>query len=882
MRESESAPPRLARVVLRATLARADRDDVSDNLDALYGVRRARSGRLSADLWYWWQALSFGLRVRAATVADRGTQALAGDLVTDVRLGMRILRRSSGFSLAVLATLGLGLGANVVVFAVVNASVLRPLPYPDADRVRWLWPEGDVSLSHEEVLLLAPALAGHAEITAFAVRSFALQGAEEARIVTGAAVTTNHFDVLGLPPVLGRAFEPEDSAPGAAPVAVLSDGVWRSQFGADPSIVGRVVDLYTAASIPMVAGAFTGAPHTVIGVLPPDYAPFGYAAEVYTPLVEDPGDPAFRAMGELSVVGRLESGATPESVAASLRRLGASGTLRSLEDAARVDSTAPLRDVLHGSLRPALGLALAAVVLVLLVASANVASLTLTRARERQSELRIRHAIGAGRGRLVRQLLTESLVLAVGAGVVAVVVAVLGLPLVVRLLPDGLVPLGGITLDGRVVLFAVGAVLTGALVSGAIPALLVGSGTVEGGESSRIVGSGRRGHRTARAFVAAQIALGLVLAHGAGLLVTSFNNLTRVDPGFTSERVISLRLAPSAERYRATEERRGLVSSVLERIAARPDIESVGAIHFLPVADGGPSINFLADPTDPEARQSSGYRVITPGYLETMDIPLVEGRGVTVGDVADGPTVGLVNRALAGRLWPGGQVLGRTVYRMSGDEWFTVVGVVENVRQAGPARPSQPEIYIPLSQTEWASAMTVVARTTGSPSTVGAQLREEVQAVDPHVPVTRVLSMDRVLSNAVARPRFFGVLFSMFAGLALALASVGVFGVVSAVVSDRTDEIGIRLALGAGPGSVLVREVRDNGRSVALGLVVGLGVALVGNRFLEGLLHEVDPMDPLHLLGAALLLGVIAALAVLLPATRAARLDPAHAIRKGG
>ena len=877
-------PPRLARWILRACLRTDEAEDITENLEELYRGRRTRGGRLRANLWYWRQALAFPVRLRGASALGALGSGAPGDwtrsTLSDLRFGLRAFRTAPAFVAGVVLTLALGLGANVAVFAIVHSVLLRPLPYPDSQDLKWIWPEGSVSLTHERFEELERAAAGPAlDLTAFAVRSFSVQGGSDSRIVSGAAVTTDFIDAIALAPQLGRGFRPSDGFPGAERIVLISDALWRTQFGADSALIGQAVDVHTAASIPMIPGAFTGARHTVVGVLPPSYEPFGYHAEVVTPLIRDPSDPHYSNMGELVVLGRsrLDANAIQQELADAARALPSFSRLVEAVDQSTVTT---LRDAVYGSLRPTMLLTLAAVTIVLLVACVNVANLTLTRGRKRRQELAVRMALGAARSRVIRQLLTESVLLSAAAGTLGLLGAWLLLGPLLRLVPGAFLPTSGVQVDGAVLVFAVVLVLATGLVSGATPAVMAGRSTLEGEGRSGSKASTR--HTLGRGLAAAQVALALVLAQAAFLLVLSFDHLRRVDPGLRPEGVVTLRVAPSEQRYEAVEERRALINRALEAARALPGVSAAGAIHFLPIADGGPGINFLLDPSDTETRASAGYRVVTPGYVESMGIPLRQGRAFDADDVEGSTPVGMVNERLADVLWPGEDPLGRTVYRTNGAPFFTVVGVTGNVRQRGVQSAAQPEIYIPLAQSAWASEMSLVVRTNRASSEIHPQLRSLVREVDPNVPITRMSTMAEVVDQSLSTPRFLGLLFASFAALALTLGAVGIYGVVSTVVAARTGEIGIRMALGASSSEVLRHELWQGGKTVLAGVVIGVLLSRVTHRLLDGLVYDVPTGSWAIALGSAALLGGLGLTAVAVPAFRAGRVDPTKAITAAG
>ncbi len=660
---------------------------------------------------------------------------------------------------------------------------------------------------------------------------------------------------------------------------MISYGLWQSHFGGDSSVVGQRVNLYTSAAIPMVPGAFSGAPHTVIGVLPSQYQPFGYQADVFTPLIADPSDPNFTNMGELSVVGRLTPGATTGQLKDELVRLGnVIPSLKNSREQIALEGVAGLRDALFGNLRPAMFVTLGAVGLVLLIACANVANLALARTEARRGELAVRHALGASRSRLASQLLTESPMLSAAAAVVGLAAARMSLPAIVGVLPPSLARTEAVVLDGSVLLFCLAALFITGVLSGSLPALhSTKNPAFKAARAQRGAGSNR--HSINRGIVVGEIALALVLAYGAGLLVKSFARLTVVDAGFTVENVMTIRVAPSEQKFIDADVRRVLYSQILERIRNVAGIQAAGAIHFLPIAEGGPGINYFIDPTDPETRQSSGYRVITPGYLEAMNIPVLRGRAINDRDRTGSELVGLVNASLARQLWPGDDALGKTLYRTNGRSFFTVIGIAGDVRQSALGLPPLPEIYLPLSQSGWASAMTIVARTAGTVPGMTNQLREIVQSVDPNLPITRISAMDAIVNQSLESPRFYGILFSVFAVLALALGGIGVYGLVSSAVSQRTDEIGIRLALGATRGDILRQEIGTGFKMTALGMGIGLPAAAGVSTLLSSLLFEATPFDLTVFAGTAVMLAAIALVGVAIPALRASRMDPLVAIR---
>lgn len=881
-------PPPLARRILDAALPEADREDVVANLEDLFHFRCRRNGSRSAAMWYWWQALTFPIRLRLGSTR-RGPGAHPDPspggtplrtLLDDLRGSIRTLRRSPGYLTGVVVTLALGFGATTAIFAVVDSTALRPLPYPDPEEIVWVWPSGQVPLTLEEYDQLAPRAAPAAETSGIAFRNYSVLGGDAPRQVGGLAVTSNHFDVFGVDPVLGRRLLPEDSEPGAEAVALIGHGLWASQFGSDPEIVGRRVELFNSANTPMTRGAFSGAPYTVIGVLPEGYDPLATGTMVITALVSDPADPSYRNMGEIILVSRLRPEMTAERFHSELVRL--SGQIPEFDDlteAIRNDGVLDFRQAMYGSTDGRLWLTLGAVALVLLIACANVMNLSIVHSQKRRDELAVRHAMGANRTRIFRLLLTENAVLSAIAATIGFAVAALLLPMASALIPPSFVANRGIEIDGTVVVFAILCLVVTTALSGIGPALVVSrnlTATRLGGRGS--VGSGKARRAVRSTLIVAELALALVLIQGAGLLLESFDNLVRTDPGFDPTNVMTFQVAPTEARYQDPEVRRAFFDDLLGRLRTRPEIQSAGAIHFLPIADGGPSVFHVTDPTDPETRGSSSYRVITPGYLETMGISLESGRDIRDDDRTGGAPVGLVNRSSAEQLWPDEDPLGKALYRTNGETLLTVVGVVEDVRQTSVGTPARAEIYIPLSQTAWSSTMTVVVRGHSEvPATL--PIEEIVHAVDANVPIPRIATMESLIQGSIATARFFSILFAGFAGLALILGVVGVYGIISSVVEERTPEIGVRLALGASGRRVLRSELYRGLRVIACGIVVGLIVSAMTTRLLESLLVGVSPLDPQITVATSILLAAVAWAAVTLPALRASRIDPIRAIQ---
>ena len=804
------------------------------------------------------------------------------DIGRDIRYSLRQLARSPGFALAAVVTIALGVGANTAIFSVVNAALLRPLPYPAADRivaVRELIDGGEAVLSPPNMMDFRAERSLFAAMAGTYNTSFALTGDGAAEHLVGAAATEDFFRVVGTPPLLGRAFRSEDARQGAAPVVVLREDLWRRRWGGDSSILGRSIRL-------------DGVARTVVGVMP---ASLGYpdpATELWTPLGFSEEELATqRGAHYLDVLARLAPDVTLEQANAGLRAIAArlaAAHPRTNEGESAVALS--LREALVGDLETALVVMLGAVGFVLLVACANVASLLLTRAVGRGRELAVRTALGAGRGRIVRQLLVESLILALAGGAAGLLLAAWGVDALVAMRPEALATVGEVALDRTVLLFTLGVTMASALVFGLLPAVMA-SRRIELASGLRDGGAGAIGARGAQRvrglLVVAEVSLAVVLLAGAGLLVRSFQRLTSVDPGFDPAGVLTFNVGLPEAEYDGPKARR-FIEELTERLAAIPGVTAVGASSILPLSGSAYGISlteldgrsFAEDPDAPSVQ----VRLATPGYLRAMGIELRRGRDLAPTDGAEAPRVLLVNEAAAALLWPRGDALGRrmtigTRFELGGDRaGGEVVGVVGDVRELRVSRPARPTVYLPHAQ--WpVDLMGLAVRAGGDPTSLVALAREQVRAVDPNVPIFGVLTMEQRLTGAVATQRFYMLLLGAFAAAALVLAAVGIYGVLAFGVAQRSREIGIRVALGARPGDVAGLVARSGIALAATGLLLGVAGAVALTRVLRGLLYEVEPTDPATLALVSLLLLAVAAAAAILPARRATRVDPMAALR---
>jgi len=796
----------------------------------------------------------------------------------DVRHAVKTLAAQPGVTAIAVLTLALGIGANTAIFSAVDAALLRPLPYEDPDRLVMVWEKR----AAEGVLTNVVAPADYVDwarlntvfesMAALSSTSADLTGRGEPVRLTAGVVTPRFFDVLRVRPQLGRTFHASDGVVGQHRVIVLGDGLWRSQFGADSGIVGRSILL-------------NGVQHEVVGVLPATFRFSNAELALWAPMpFEGLDEPPSRASHELYVYARMKPGVTVDQARAEMDRLGAQLSTQYPETNRRHGAWVnPLHEELSGSMRPALWLLFGVVAFVLLIACVNVANLLLVRSVGRRREIAVRAALGAGRGRLVSQLLTESLVLGLLGGLVSLFVAWVGMAALRQLLPQDS-PVPGLTelgLDPRVLGFALMLSLVTSVFFGTLPAWQLAGQDVnaalqEGGP--RQVGGVRRGLRLA--LVVGEVALASMLLVAAGLALRSFAARLNVPTGFVAEGRITTQIALRTTRYRDPWVRLQTFQEIERRLAAIPGVRSVGATHVLPLTgeDSRRGVIVEGYVSPDESPMRAHPRAVTPGYLRAMGLQLVGGRVFGDADGSSAPLVAIVNETMARRYWPNGSPLGRRVAFTGTNDWREVVGIVRDVRHWGLARPVNPEIYVPLSQYP-SGNMNFVLATDLDPGALGAPLREVLRAVDPDLPLAAVRTMTAVTAESVAGHRSMMMMLAAFATMALLLAAAGIYGVMAHLVGLRTAEIGVRLALGAGRGRVLRTILADGVRQAAMGLAIGLGGAVALVRLGRGLLYGIEPTDPLTLVLVAALMLAAALAACLVPAVRAMRIDPVTALR---
>ena len=799
------------------------------------------------------------------------------ELRQDVAYALRNLRRTPGFTAVAVASLALGIGATSAIFSVVNGVLLESLPYPAAERlyeIRTVYADGTgYPLSAPDFASVREHNTSLEDVEAYSSGTFTLLGAGAPREIRGASVSDGLFDLFGMKIAFGRGFAPEDHQPGAAPVAVVDHDFWRNEFGADQSVIGRSVTVGGDAY--MIVGVLAAG-----GSVPEEVA-------MYAPLVYDSTFSATTAVsrrGEyLSVYGLRRPDVPVERVNADLTRIGTLLQEQFPQTNGRMTYGATsLRDQIVGDVRRPLFVLFGAVAFVLLVACANVANLQLARVSARQEEFAVRTALGAGRGRLVRQLLTESLMLGLAGGLVGLLIAYWGTQALVAAQPADIPRIEEIGLNGTVVLFTIVTSLLTGVAFGVFPALqATGPSQVSALREGGRGGIGRGTHRVRSALVIVEMALAVMLLMGAGLLIRSFVELTQVDPGFRPERAMAFRIVFQGDRYDSPERILAQSREVLERLSALPGVTTVGVTSTLPLNGRGALVDFAVDeaPPPPNVNAEIGLASVTPDFFRAIGTTIARGRGFNDGDVPEAPRVAIINEAAAKLWFPGEDPIGKRP-RAGGGTEREIVGIVPDVLQRSPGEPALAQMYVPLAQRTTRSQRFVI-RGTGDLSGLVATIRSQVAALDPNLPLVEPRPLTNLVTEAMARPRFYTSLLTLFATVALVLAAIGIFGVLSYLVAQRSREISIRMALGAPAAGVIRMIVRHAMTLAVLGVVVGgLGAIALG-RVLRSQLFGVGVADPVTFAAViAVLLGSSAA-ASYLPARRAAATDPANVLREG-
>jgi putative ABC transport system permease protein len=819
----------------------------------------------------------------------------------DLRYGARTLLKKPGFALVAVLTLGLGIGANTAIFSVVNGVLLRPFVYPDAEQIMLLTeyelsqPTDSMSVTYPNFLDWRKQQQVFSHLAAARDQTFNLTGVAEPVQVKGAMISPEAFPLLAVAPHIGRVFTDQDNQLSSERTVVLSYGFWQRQFGGDPNVIGRGLLLDNQS-------------YAVIGVMPPRFK--FWAADVWVPYGLFANEPYFTSRliraGNF-VVGRLKPGVTVEQARAEISLI-AERLARQYPDSNKDigAKVTPLGESVTREIRPALLVLLGAVAFVLLIACVNVAGLLLARAAAREKELAIRAALGASRLRLVRQLLLEGLPLAVMGGVAGLLLAGWGLELLLALLPDDVIPAeASVGLDARVLGFTLLLTLLTALLCGLLPALRYSRGDLnEGLKDGARFSTGNIGNRRARgALVVLEVALSVVLLVGAGLLIKSFARLQQSELGFNRESLLTVDLVLSLKKYSRPQQLEAFYRDVLERLSATPGVESAAFMNGAPFSNFGASMPFVREGAVYRNLQDlsgheSRYFITHGDYLGALGLPLAAGRGFTAQDTLNSLPVAIINQAAADKFFPGEDPLGKRIILglpehliqpgmlpegMEKFPWLTVVGVVKNHRQSSLGQEFQPTSYVPLAQAPRVPLMlntaTLLVRAAGEPVALVSAVRREILAVDPDQPLARVATMEARIDDSLKLQRFSMSLMGLFAALALALAVVGLYGVLAYTVVERTHEIGVRLALGASARDIVRLIVGQGMRLTLIGLGLGVAGALALTRLMARLLFNVSAADPATFVFIAAVLVGVALLACYIPARRATRIDPMAALR---
>jgi putative ABC transport system permease protein len=798
-------------------------------------------------------------------------------MFNDLRYAFRQLIKSPGFAAVTILTLALGIGACTAIFSVVNAVLLRPLDYPDPARLVIIretqLPEfPEFSVSPPNYLDWEKQTKSYEHLAAYSGSRVNLTGEGEPQQLVGIKATAHYFDVYGIKPALGRTFLPEEDAPGKNHVVVLSYPFWQRVFGGASDVVGRPIQL-------------NGESYTVVGVAPRG---FGLASKVdaWMPMAFEPKETANDNRGAhyLNVAGRLRAGVTVAQAEAELKVLAAQlATQYPDSNKGWGILMMPLQDYTVRDVRTVLYTLLGAVGCVLLIACANIANLLLARATARHREISIRAALGASRARLVRQLLTESVLLALCGGLAGMLLARWGLDALLALAPANLPRVSDIHLDGGVLVFSLAlSVLTG-LVFGIAPAWLAARADVNEALKQGSRGStegGARG-RLRSALVVIEVTLALMLLGGAGLLARSFMQLARVDPGFIPENATVLRLSLPQKKYALPEQQTAFANSLLERMKNLPGVQAAGLTHSMPlVGDYVLGFNIEGRPAiAPSDLPSTNYYAVTPEYFRAMGIRLVRGRVFTAQDDAKAPRVAIINETMARQHFPNEDPIGKRINITNGpDTWREIVGIVGDIKQYGVDKATSSQSYEPFAQVPF-SSLNVVIRTSGPPAALLSSIRPTVYAVDKDQPIGAIRPLEEIMADSIARQRFAMTLLTVFSLVALVIAAVGIYGVMAYSVVQRTGEFGIRMALGAQQSDVLRLVLTQGGKLVGLGLIIGLAATLAASHAMGSMLFNTSAQDPLTLTSITLLLGGVALVACLLPATRATKVNPIEALR---
>jgi predicted permease len=794
-------------------------------------------------------------------------------LMQDLRYALRMLYKNRSFTIVALIVLTLGIGANSAIFSFVNAILLRSLPYSNADRLVRIYstsPGKEVrtfTTSYPDFVDWKNNNQVFDDMAAWARGSATLTGTDNPERFDTALVTPGFFNVLGVTPQRGRVFTSEDDKPGSNQVVVLSNGVWQNRFGADPNVTGKTLTL-------------EGTTYTIVGVMPADFN-FLFPVDVWMPMSLN-GQPSLEDRGRhfLSVLGRLKRGVSLRQAQLDLQNIAA----RIEKEYGKTNqgwsnNAVLLYDELTGGIRGPLWVLFAAAILVLMIACLNVANLQLIRAAARSKEIAMRMAIGATRGRLLRQLLTESLVLAVLGGILGLLVGIAGISLLKSLMPPTRIPrLNEVGLDGSVVLFTVGISLLTGVIFGLSPAFRalrpdVNEALKEGARSN----TGGTSNRLRSLLVVSEIALALMLTVFAGLVIQTFKNLINIDPGFKTENVVTMQMALHPSRYAGPPQIADFYQRVLENIKAQPGVVAAGATNNLPLSGGGGYTKiYVEGQQDTKPKEvMAGVQLATPDYFRAMGIPFLAGRDFTP---QDKDFVLIVNDTTAKKFWPGESALGKRIRFQPTANWATVVGVVADIKALGLTSEARTEMFLPLGENTFRQGFVIVRTNAGTEAMVPT-LRAAVLAIDKEMAIFNIKTLEKLVSESIAQPRFNMVLLVIFAALALILASVGIYGVMSYSVTQRTQELGVRMALGAQRRDIFSLVLKQGIILALIGVVIGIAGAIGLSKALASVLYGISATDPVTFILVAVIMVAVALVACFFPARKATKVDPLTAMR---
>jgi putative ABC transport system permease protein len=802
-----------------------------------------------------------------------------GNLMLDLRGGWRALRTRPGYTFIAILALALGIGANTTIFSLVNAVLLRPLPYPNADQLVWIWETNPGNNIKTEPVSIPNFVdwqtqnQSFEQLTAWGRTLVTLTGSGEPEQLTGAVIAANFFSTFGVSPSIGRSFVPDDNKPGAPRVAIVSHDFWMRRLAGDANTTGRNIQL-------------NGNSFVVVGVAPAGFKhpESGIAPELWLPLtINTTGDG--RRNDFLRVVGRLKPGVTLAAARSDIETIHA--RLASQYPAANAGWTVillSLQERITGDVSRLLWMLLAAVGFLLLIACANVANLSLARAATRERELAIRSALGARSSRIIRQLLTESTMLAVAGGLAGLALAVWSIDALIALSPRDLPRLNDVTLDWRVLLFTLGVCLITGILFGTAPAFHAARLNLNDSlkDSSRGSTEGIRSRRSRKLIVIVEVALAVVLLFGAGLTLRSFLKLQNVNPGFRAGNVLTAQILAPRSKYPEGPQIADLYDRILERVRSLPGVESASLVNMLPLGGSSSylSIAFEGRPAPPpEQVVDAEPFVVAPDYFSTLGIQLVRGEPISARDGANTNPVAMINETLARRYYANEDPIGKRIaIAAQQPRWMTIIGIVRDTHHTTLAEAPYPQLYGAYSQRPVRVASLVI-RTTPDPLSIVSSLKSQVRSIDPDIPVSRIATLESVLSDSIAQPRVYLILVAIFALVGLLLAAIGIYGVISYSVTQRTGEFGVRLALGASSYDVLRMVLTDGMKLAGIGIAAGLAGAFALSRLIVSVLYGVTSTDVVTLLGVPLILFVVAIAACYIPALRATRVDPLVALR---